>query len=38
MVSHPEVLRIVAERLAQPEGQWRAYAATERQPVSRRSS
>jgi predicted alpha/beta hydrolase family esterase len=24
MVSHPQVLRIVAERLAQPEGQWRA--------------
>ncbi|MBE7938973.1 MULTISPECIES: alpha/beta hydrolase [Ramlibacter] len=27
MVSHPEVLRIVAERLAQPEGHWRPRAA-----------
>ena len=27
MVSHPVVLRILAERLAQPEGQWRPVAA-----------
>ena len=25
MTSHPEVLRIVAQRLAQPEGRWRPY-------------
>ena len=25
MTSHPEVLRIVADRLAQPEGKWRPY-------------
>jgi hypothetical protein len=25
MPSHPEVLRIVADRLAQPEGRWRPY-------------
>ena len=25
MPSHPEVLRIVADRLAQPEGKWKAY-------------
>lgn len=28
MVSHPEVLRVVASRLAQPEGKWRAHGAT----------
>lgn len=27
MPSHPEVLRIVADRLAQPEGRWRPYRA-----------
>ncbi|RZJ02894.1 MAG: alpha/beta hydrolase [Haliea sp.] len=31
MVTHPEVLRIVANRLAQPEGQWRALRGNERQ-------
>lgn len=30
MVSHPEVLRIVANRLAQPEGQWRPLRRSER--------
>ena len=25
MATHPEVLRVVADRLAQPEGQWRRY-------------
>ncbi len=25
MVSHPEVLRVIVNRLAQPEGQWRAF-------------
>jgi pimeloyl-ACP methyl ester carboxylesterase len=28
MPSHPEVLRIVADRLAQPEGRWRRYGIT----------
>jgi hypothetical protein len=27
MSSHPQVLRIVADRLAQPEGRWRPYRA-----------
>jgi hypothetical protein len=27
MPTHPEVLRIVANRLAQPEGTWRPYGA-----------
>jgi len=27
MPTHPEVLRIVADRLAQPEGRWRPYGA-----------
>ena len=27
MTTHPEVLRIVADRLAQPEGRWRRYRA-----------
>ncbi|MDB5861861.1 MAG: hypothetical protein JWQ76_5550 [Ramlibacter sp.] len=27
MTSHPEVLRVVADRLAQPEGAWRPYRA-----------
>ncbi len=30
MGSHPEVMRIVAERLAQPEGQWRPIAPSAR--------
>lgn len=30
MASHPEVLRIVADRLAQAEGQWRRYRAGRR--------
>jgi len=30
MVSHPEVLRIVTDRLAQPEGRWRAWTARRR--------
>ncbi|RYF42760.1 MAG: alpha/beta hydrolase [Comamonadaceae bacterium] len=30
MVTHPEVLRIVANRLAQPEGEWRALRRGER--------
>ena len=30
IVSHPEVLRIIANRLAQPEGRWRPLTRTER--------
>lgn len=30
MGTHPEVLRIVADRLAQPEGQWRPFRRSER--------
>lgn len=33
IVSHPQVLRIVAERLAQPDGQWRPLRRTARRPV-----
>lgn len=29
MVTHPQVLRIVADRLAQPEGQWRPFGKRE---------
>jgi hypothetical protein len=29
MVSHAQVLRIVAQRLAQPEGQWRPFKRAE---------
>ncbi len=32
IVSHPQVLRIVAERLAQPDGQWRALRPARRLP------
>lgn len=35
IVSHPEVLRIIANRLAQPEGQWRALRRSERLGRSR---
>jgi pimeloyl-ACP methyl ester carboxylesterase len=34
MVSHPQVLRIIAERLAQPEGQWRPLHAGDRLAVT----
>ena len=34
MTSHPEVLRIVADRLAQPEGRWRPYKARRRPRLS----
>ncbi|MET0310812.1 MAG: alpha/beta hydrolase [Burkholderiaceae bacterium] len=37
MVSHPGVLRTVAERLAQREGRWRAAAARAVRPASRSS-
>ena len=33
MVSHPQVLRIVAERMAQPEGRWRPLRRAERRRV-----
>jgi hypothetical protein len=34
MTSHPSVLRIVANRLAQPEGAWRPYKARRRARVT----
>jgi hypothetical protein len=37
MTSHPDVLRIVANRLAQPEGRWRAYRALRRSTAPSRS-
>jgi hypothetical protein len=30
IVSHPEVMRIIANRLTQPEGQWRPLRRAER--------
>ncbi|MCG2594044.1 alpha/beta hydrolase [Ramlibacter sp. XY19] len=34
MTSHPEVLRLVADRLAQREGRWRPYAARRIKPAT----
>ena len=31
--SHPQVLEIITHRLAQPEGQWRPFAAEDRAPL-----
>lgn len=36
MVSHPDVLRIIANRLAQPEGRWTPFKRTERIALARR--
>ena len=36
MATHPEVLRIVADRLAQPEGQWRPLERGRRKPLGTR--
>ena len=36
MTSHPDVLRIVAERLAQPEGKWRAFGRRRARTVTPR--
>lgn len=33
MPTHPDVLRIVAQRLAQPEGRWRRYRASRARPA-----
>jgi hypothetical protein len=37
MVTHPQVLRIVADRLAQPEGRWRKLGALRRPKSPARS-
>jgi hypothetical protein len=38
MVSHPQVLRVVADRLAQPEGHWRPFARPVTRAVTRPSA